>query len=237
MISAMRGQFDQQREHILANLDTSHIGKSYKVKSWLDDLENWEQADQSFAQAIQPIIYTIIVETGKDAIAGLGISTSIYDPVASAITSYFTQRATKIATDVNAETDKQLRATLAEGIKAGESSYGLRARVEAVMGSASTMRADRIARTEVSRAQGYGDVEAWKQSGVVASKEWFTAEDEHVCPFCHSLDGQVFALDENIFSKGDSLTIEGKTQHYNYDDVPANPLHVNCRCTLLPVRG
>ena len=119
---------------------------------------------------------------------------------------------------------------------AGESTYELRAKVESIMGSASTMRADRIARTEVSRAQGYGDIQAWTQSGVVEGKECIVAGDERTCPFCSALDGEVWALNENIFNKGDSMTVNGQTQHYNYDDVPSPPLHVSCRCTLLPVR-
>ena len=89
----------------------------------------------------------------------------------------------------------------------------------------------------MSRAQGFADIQAWTQSCVVTGKEWFTSEDDRVCPFCMALDGKVTGLSENFFDKGDSQTIDGKTQHYNYDDVPANPLHVKCRCTLLPVRS
>lgn len=167
----------------------------------------------------------------------IGLSASQYDPFAPAIQAYFDDRSLKVAKDVNDETSKQLRASLAEGVKDGDSIFQLRARVEAVMGSASTMRADRIARTEVARSQGYADITAWEQSGSVTGKEWFTALDDRVCKFCMSLDGNVYGLRENIFSKGDSLTVEGKTQHYNYDDVPHNPLHVSCRCVLLPVKG
>ena len=32
------------------------------------------------------------------------------------------------------------------------------------------MRADRTARTEVSRAQGFADVEAWTRSGILSGK-------------------------------------------------------------------
>ena len=59
----------------------------------------------------------------------------------------------KVAKDVNDETAKQLRASLGEGVLAGEGLTELRARVESVMGHASTMRADNIAQYEVSHAQ------------------------------------------------------------------------------------
>jgi SPP1 gp7 family putative phage head morphogenesis protein len=185
---------------------------------------------------MEQIVFTVLIETGRDAMKELGISQGTFDPFTPAIEQYFKTRSIKVSGDINDETAKQLRATLAEGVKAGETSEELRARVEKVMGFASTTRADRIAHTEVARAQGYADITAWSQSGLVSAKEWYTAKDEAVCPYCASLDGQVFGLDENIFDKGDSLTIGDKTQHYNYDDVPSPPLHVSCRCALLPVR-
>jgi hypothetical protein len=94
-----------------------------------------------------------------------------------------------------------------------------------------------IARTEVARAQGFADIEAWKQSGAVSGKEWFTAEDEHVCPFCDAMDHVVVGLDENFWDQGDALEVDGKVLDFGYDDVASCPLHPNCRCTLLPARA
>jgi hypothetical protein len=98
------------------------------------------------------------------------------------------------------------------------------------------MRADRIARTEVARAQGYGDIQAWSQSRVVQGEEWYTARDENVCPFCNALDGKVFGLTEDIFAKGDVFTVGDQKLDLSYDDLPSAPLHAQCRYTLLPVR-
>jgi SPP1 gp7 family putative phage head morphogenesis protein len=235
MITVMRAQFERQREQVLAHLSYSNVGKSYTKKDWLDDLNDWSASDESFAEAIKPLIQIMLIEAGQQAIQEVGRQPSTFDPFTPALRQYFTDRSLKIATDVNDETEKQLRAALSQGVTAGESTYQLRARVEDIFGSASTMRADRIARTETTRAQGYADIQAWTQSGVVEGKEWFTAEDERTCRYCASLDHQTWGLSDVIFSKGDSLTIDGQTQHYNYDDVQAPPLHANCRCTLLPV--
>ena len=201
-------------------------------KDWLRDLLDWVEANQSFAAAIKPIIQTIPINTGRDALQEVDLDPSQFDPFTPALIDYFTGRSFKIAEDVNEETAKQLRASLSQGVAAGESMYELRARVEAVMGSASTMRADRIARTEVSRAQGYADIQAWTQSGVVESKEWFTAEDDRVCPWCLSLDGEVVALEANLFDKGDKMIVGGQKLDPSYDDVPVNPLHTTAgaRC-------
>lgn len=216
-------------------------------KSWLDDLVVWGDEDTIVSKAIAPLLYSLIAETGPDAMTEIQLTPSSFNPVTTAILNYYQHRATKIAEDINDETEKQLRAALTEGIAAGEASYDLAARIESVMGNASTMRADRIARTETSRAQNFGDIEAWKQSGVVSGKEWFTAEDEAVCPFCDDLDGKVVDLDDNFFDKGDvqDVTVDDPetgdpktvSQTLSYDDIPSAPLHVNCRCSQLPVRS
>lgn len=237
MLQAVRSQFEQQRDQILANLDPSRIGKSYTRKDWLKDLIDWTGATDSLRQAIQPIVFSTLLETGKEAMHEVGRDASMFDPYAPALRAYFQDRSLRVAQDINDETAKQLRASLSEGVAAGESTFDLRARVESVMGSASTMRADRIARTEVAGAQGFADIQAWTQSGVVEGKEWFTAEDEHVCPFCDQLDGSVIGLNDTFFDDGDTYRVGDQAQKISYGDIASAPLHPNCRCTLLPVRS
>lgn len=254
MVTAMAQQFNAQRDAILSHLDTSKIGKAYgkKIKGkqptytrrdWLQDLLDWAAASGSFAEAIKPIIHAVLLQAGHDAMHSIGLDAGQFDPFTPAITEYFQNRSTKVAEDVTDETEKQLRASLSEGVLAGESTYQLRARVETVMGSASTLRADRIASYEVTHAQSYGDIRAWTQSGLVEEKEWFTAHDERVCPGCNYMDGKRTALAENFFDKGDELVIErpGKETPYrlqlDYEHIHGCPLHSKCRCCLLPVRG
>lgn len=194
---------------------------------------------------VDPALLQVIIETGKDAMQAIGLQPSQYDPFEAGIREYMAARTTKIAVDVNDETEKQLRASLTEGINAGESGYELRARVEAVMGLAATSRADLIAQTEVARAQSASDVFAWQQSGIVEGKEWYTAQDERVCRFCGPMHGRVIELTSNYFDKGDVQSEDYQNRdgdnkkavyHHDYDDVPGAPLHPRCRCTLLPVR-
>jgi hypothetical protein len=201
MVTAMAQQFNDQRDAIIAHLDTSKIGTAYgrKVKGrqpiytrkdWLQDLLDWAAASGSFAEAIKPIIHAVLLQAGHDGMQSIGLDAGQFDPFTPAIVEYFQNRSRKVADDVTDETEKQLRAALSQGVLAGESTYELRAKVASIMGSASTMRADRIARTEVARVQGYGDIQAWTQSGVVQGKEWYTARDEMVCTFCQAMDGR-----------------------------------------------
>jgi hypothetical protein len=66
----------------------------------------------------------------------------------------------------------------------------------------------------------------------VNEKEFYTDHDDKVCIYCNHMDGKTADLDENFVEKGDSLTVDGKTIKFSYDDVLTCPLHNGCRCTL-----
>lgn len=219
------------------------LNKSYKAKSLsqadkkrlLDGLINWNTYDDTMRRAIAPILYTLITETGKSATAEVGLDPSQFNPTAIDILNYNRERSTKIATDVNDETEKQLRASISQGLDDNEGLDGLQARVENVMGSAATFRSDRIARTETTRAQGFADNTAWAQSGVVYGKEWYCVIDERTCLICLQLDGRIIALDDNFYSVGDVIHAGNQTMNVSYGDIGSPPLHVGCRCTEQPI--
>ena len=78
----------------------------------------------------------------------------------------------------------------------------------------SPYKAMRAARTEVTKASGFGNLEAAKQSGVAKKKTWLTSRDERVRDAHIALDGESIGLDET-FSNG--------------VDFPSEPM---CRCVL-----
>ncbi|RAN78008.1 hypothetical protein B5P43_18425 [Bacillus sp. SRB_336] len=242
LLTALRVQFEKQRAEILGNASTKRF-KAYGTrrvtkadkKDYLAALLTWAAYDAAMAASIAPILYSLIVETGKTATGDLNLDPSMFNGTTPEVLAYYQDRANRIATDVDAETEKQLRATLGQGIDNNESDDELQARIEIVMGAALTYRADRIARTEVTRAQGFADVEAWTQSGIVYGKEWYAILDERTCPWCNSLDGTIVSLDSDFLSLGDVLTVDGKSLNISYDDVGEPPAHVMCRCRLLDV--
>ena len=81
----------------------------------------------------------------------------------------------------------------------------------------SDQRAEVIARTETAFADVNGNLEGYKASGVVASKEWIVGDG--CCDECEEHDGEVVGLDEP-FPNGGGI---------------GPPLHPQCRCDVLPV--
>lgn len=140
------------------------------------------------------------------------------------------------AQEIDQNTADALRDALLEGMEAGESVAGLKARVQDLGDEwAEGYRAECVARTESCRAYSKGHVEAWRSTGVVDRKVWVAAGD--ACPFCRDMDGTVVGLDENFFDEGDEQEVdwEGKTlvMSQDYSDVVGPPLHPNCRCAVV----
>lgn len=103
-----------------------------------------------------------------------------------------------------------------------------------------TSRVERIVRTETIRAWNIGTQLWYEQSGVVEKKQWYTAQDERVCPFCWPEHWKVIGLTDDFFGKWETLVRiwdSGKpvTMNTDYWEIWYPPLHPNCRCTILPI--
>lgn len=236
-----RKMFNQQTQDVkdwlkdhAKTLDKSFI----KRKDWASDMIDWEEYNNSFSNELFKIFAIIVDEIGTEAFNKLVEGS--FDPYTETIQNFLKNNSLKVAKGVNAETEKQIRATLAQGIRENETVQELSARIMQVFGTASTYRAYMIAQTESAMAENYADVQAWTQTGVVIAKEWYTARDENVCGFCHDMDKKVIPLDESFFEKGDITEfIDGKGNAHamtlDYRTIGEPPLHPNCRCVLLPI--
>lgn len=142
----------------------------------------------------------------------------------------------KFATSM-VETDREkIIDLLAQGIANGESVAKIRRNITEVYSEYSKVQAERVTRSEVLRASNLATIDAWEQSGVVIGKQWLTAEDERVCPYCAPLNGRVVDLKTVFFNKGSLYEGDADTPlDLSYGSIKGGNLHVNCRCTLLPV--
>lgn len=124
-----------------------------------------------------------------------------------------------------------LKQKLNEGIDEGMGIDELTKTISEIGDWSQTTRAETVAKTESFRTANFATKEAWRQSEVVSSIKWYTAEDERVCEDCSAMDGKVVGIEDNFLNKGDS-TATGT--EITYADVGGGSLHVNCRCYIRP---
>ena len=117
---------------------------------------------------------------------------------------------------VTEEMNKQIIRELSDGINLGESMPKLAKRITGRVDSIGIVRATAIARTETLHAFNQGAELRYAQAGI-QTLEWLSAHDPpRVCEQCLALDKTTFRV---------------KDSH------PRPPIHVNCRCTVIPVLG
>lgn len=201
--------------------------------------------NETFKKLFLPLFTEFVKRYGELGLRQLGL-TEFSSKLE--VERYANELTIQFAKQVNQTTQLKIREVLKRGLAEGESIPDMRRKLTEVVGD--KKRADLIARTETTRASNLATMEAWKQSGVVLAKQWVTAEDERVCPYCAKIGEESEArnealLDEPFFVSGE--TIEGNettdrngnakipTIVADYGDILAPPLHPRCRCTIKAV--
>ena len=179
-------------------------------------------------------ITEVYIDEGNTVLDDLGTGGTINITTEFA-SQYLVEYGGQLIEGINETTRTALMDELSTGYDAGEGIKELSERVQRVFKDATDVRAELIARTESIKASNAASVEAYRQSGVVESKEWLAERDNRTCPFCEDLDGKTASLDTNFFNEGDELTVDGKTLSFDNGDVGEPPAHGNCRCTTIPV--
>lgn len=151
---------------------------------------------------------------------------SRFEPIwRSAINTFLQQHGVTFVGDINETTRKDLLKILNNAASANQKE----AEVVALLQKSNipSVRAARIARTEVTRALNAGILLAGAALPFEVYKEWLTAEDERVRsnPFSHSaLHGTVLPLNVS-FNNGEDIRFPG-------DPLASADNVINCRCTL-----
>lgn len=116
------------------------------------------------------------------------------------------------------------RASLAEGVAAGESIPKLASRVRESAGTTAP-RATTIARTEVIGASNKSSIEVLRATGLVASKRWIATFDHRVRLTHIAAHGQVVPV-------GSTFTVGGAELDYPGDFTGPPEEVINCRCSM-----
>ena len=131
--------------------------------------------------------------------------------------SYAEERAGELITGLEESTRDMVRSSIADALEEGWSATEIEDALKESY-AFSDSRAETIARTEMAYADVQGNLEGWKASGVVDSKQWIVAQAEE-CDECDALADVIVGLDEDFPNDG--------------GDGP--PIHPNCRCDVIPV--
>jgi HK97 family phage portal protein len=183
---------------------------------------------------ITPLLQGLMLEQATEEYLAQNLPGTL-DTTKPTISKTVQAAARRLARSYNKTTARLLVKTLEEGISRGEDLTKLGYRVNQVYDFSDTTRANAVAHTEAFYIANAGSKEAYKQSGIVQTIRWYTAEDERVCEFCGPLNGKVIDIDDNFFPKGFELTgVEGGKLPLTYRAIDVPPLHTNCRCFIRP---
>lgn len=238
--SALKSVFARQKKETIQRLMNTQKSLSQDdINKILFDLRIENKLSYDI---ILPIIRELILEFGQDALEMLGINDLPFDMTTETINQYLKESALNGVRSINKTTKNEIKAILVESAKNGDSVDQISRKITQKFSDFDSKRAKNVARTEVLKASNHASLEGFKQSGQVVGKEWFTALDELVCPYCSLMTnpntgtGVVLPNDEKFFLKGETIIgTNGKPFYVDFEDVQAPPLHPNCRCTLLPV--
>lgn len=234
----MRNYFEQQRQRMM--LLAQYRKPDGYIRKAIGDMtaEEW---DRTLAEKVEPVMVNYIEEGGTAGAqemqrrAGIAMSFNVSNPRVQEFLSGYT---IKFARQVNATTEKEIRAVLSSGLAQGLSDYEMAAQISRNVFSEERVsaRAKMIARTEEARAVCAGQEEAYRMSGVVEGKRWLAGTD--ACQFCMTLM-QEFSnvpLGQNFVPEGGLLTgTQGGTMKVSYADMPHPPAHPHCRCDIIPI--
>jgi len=202
-IRELKKFFQSQQDDVIQKLKTKK-----GIMKIMPDEVLFERAfyDELIISIAKPLLIEAFSE-GIEATGELSSAFSVTDPLAI---QWIRERGGTKIKGINTTTLQRLRETLAEGISKGESIPKLIDRVGEVFKEAKGRRAEAIARTETLEAFRNGQILTWEKVGYKMI-EWWTAEDERVCPECMPRHGQKYPL----------------------DGIPER--HVNCRCALIAI--
>lgn len=207
------------------------IVKSVKKSINYDLLDPKEEIKQ--AKVFVPLEEELILKEGQIALDL--VSDKEFDLDSPIMREFIDKRPKVFIKEMAVETNDLIKKEITKGIKEGEGILKIKRRISDMF-DGFEYRAERAARSEVIRASGFATEQAYIQSDVVKYKEWLTEFDNRTCEWCMAMNGKKMKLGESFYDKGDALTgNEGGILDFGYESIKHPPLHVSCRCSLIPV--
>jgi HK97 family phage portal protein len=193
------------------------------------NLEHWSKA---MAEALRPVVQLYADDSARKTVTRIGATLDLFNVTQPKLKEGVDKATMIFCKETNDTTSqeigvaiKELRASLTEGLQAGEYNNQLAKRVGAIFENAEVYRSWRIAVTEANRAQHAAQFTVAKESGIVKGKRWILSSE--ACDKCKPLANKVVPLEE-IFTN-----VDFGNKAYSAIEYP--PLHPACRCDCIEV--
>jgi len=233
MRAIFRAQKKETLRHFKTTLLVAHKAMPPDV-GFVFDADEWTELMIPKVSAIWGVYYAEgVKDAAKRLAARVGEAVPTLSRESTAVLEAINGASFEFCAATNATTSMQLEAAIAktrqeiaEGLLSPDG--GLQAmtkRVNAVFDQASSYRAERIARTEASRAIHLGERAEAQESGVVRGFRWLLSGD--ACELCVDLAASM----PEIPLDGKFATVGSGT----YSDIWTPPLHPNCMCTMTEI--
>lgn len=237
-IDASIPEFESQLAKWFDSMLPSLVG-SIKPDGTVMSLAESDAAKASLKATLQPQMEQLFKHGYNFGVTELGSNQGPARHVSGSLTAdvekYLNEYTGKTIQSVTTTADAEIRTSLADGIKAGDSMPQLTSRVQAVVKDMSRANAERIARTESADAFMAAREKSWMDSGNVWGKKLVPAPN--ACPFCLEAAESygVQPLGTPFFELGSSLEVDGMTMKFDYKSIDGPALHPFCRCTIVMV--
>ena len=235
VIDQIRRQWDDVAR-ALAGCDTSEKRLKVARKKGLADIDSVFDFDFELAQ-FTDLGLPHIENQFKGGLANVlrALKRDHPDFSLTRILSWIQKTNRQYADDVTRTTRARLKYVISQAIADGASVDETAGRIGTLYKGFDKWRSLTIARTELNAAENAGALEGYRQSGVVARKEWLSAIDERTRSydngdeFDHAgANGEVAGMEEMFQATGEPLEFPGDP-----NGSPGNT--INCRCTHVPV--
>lgn len=222
--------FEKQKQDILRKFDQEHK-KGFKKYDYQLLLKYYAL----YHIYLRPELETLISEEGIRAMSELNVDVE-FNINTDKIKKELKQKIQLIAKNVDALTDEKIGKVVEMGLAGNMQPEEIKQELVKVFDDLQWRRLETIVRTEAIRFGTYAEQSAREQSGIVKSKQWWTAIDERVCEYCGKMHGKKIWLQEDFFKKGGVMLGNnwGKMK-LDYEDIVGSPLHPNCRCDMIPL--
>jgi HK97 family phage portal protein len=194
---------------------------------------NEKKEEERVLKITMPLLEDLFSEAGTKTYEALGIDVNM-SPKREEIQTLINDYGREFAKSMNTTTNEAIKKSVYNNFSNGGSLMDLKSELVKYFDSSEQYRADRIARTESTRYSTAATEQAFVDSGVVKAKQWFVNPD--ACGICEPLKGKIVNLGVDYFKLGETIkTPDGKEFKVDYTDIKSPPLHVSCRCDLIPI--